>query len=165
MRNLPLSMMSFLLALMLAAPTAVAADEHGEELKLSPELRSLLQAEMRELLAGSQAIAAALPTGDWAGLGEAARKMQGSYVMAQKLTDEQKAELGNLPEHFRHVDASFHGRAGKLAEAAMHKDVEAAAFHYSRMLEACAACHSAYAAERFPGLRPAAQEHGGGHHH
>lgn len=151
----------FLAVVMLACvSTPSAAGDPASPPTLSPGLLDLFRAEMRELLNGSQAIAAALPLGDWARIAETARRMQASYVLEQKLTAAQRKELGALPERFLALDADFHARTQKLADAALRHDAEAVAFHYGRLLEGCVSCHAAYAPARFPTLAaPRAEPH------
>ena len=146
---------SLALALTAAAhaqqPTAASADVH-----LSPQLRGLLQEEMREVARGTQTLAIALASADWNTLADTSAKIRASYILEKKLSAAQKHELERtLPAGFKQLDAEFHARAEKLAHAAEARDPELAAFHFSRMVEHCAACHSAYAKARFPGFSPA----------
>ena len=132
-------------------------------IELSHGTLNLLRAEMREIAGGIQGIALSLATADWRAIEETSAKIQASYIMAQKLTVDQKKELKTaLPERFKQLDAEFHQRAGKLGAAAAARDPELAAFHYSRMVESCISCHSSFASERFPGFAPPAPQ---GHHH
>lgn len=136
-------------------PAAAAAG-----ISVSPDLLELFRAEMRGLLGGTQAISAALPVGDWAGVAATSEQMRNSYILEKKLTKAQRAELEGLPQDFRVLDEQLHGRADKLARAASAKDAELAAFHYGRLLETCAGCHAIYAKQRFPGFSvPAAAPH------
>lgn len=143
-----------------AAPPA-SADRASAALALSPALLDLFRAEMRELLVGTQAIASALPAGDWDGIVATSRQMKASYVLEKKLTPAQEKELAALPGRFKELDQGFHARAGRLADAAIKRDYEAVAFHYSRLLETCAACHASFAPARFPtfGTPPAPDHH------
>lgn len=144
-----------------AAPAEPAAASHAP-LALSPALLELFRAEMRDLLAGTQAIAAALAVGDWEGIVATSRQMKASYVLEKKLTPAQGAELAALPGRFLELDAAFHARTEKLAEAALGRDPEAVAFHYGRLLETCVVCHASYAQARFPafgGSPPGAHRH------
>lgn len=147
------------------AGTALATDEPvagAHALALSPALRELFRAEMRELQGATQAIAAALPVGDWERIAATSHQMQASYILERKLTPAQKKELAALPERFLELDEAFHARAGKLAEAAQRRDPESVTFHYGRLLEACVGCHGAYAQTRFPALGAPAPDR---HHH
>ena len=147
-----------------SANNYAAEDHHANQgISLSPPLLNLLRTEMRELASGVQGIPLSLATGDWKSIHATSVKIRDSYIMAQELTPAQASELGEaLPEHFKHLDAEFHHRAEKLAEAAAAHDPERVAFQYSRLLESCAGCHSAFASERFPGFARRAPQ---GHHH
>lgn len=139
----------------LVCATAWAADQHAHSgpIELSPELTRLLRAEMAELSGAVQTVAAAIAAGDWEAVESTSAKMHDSYIMRQSLTPAQAAELNAaLPEHFKHLDGAFHARSRRLGEAAAKHDAELAAFQFSRLLEACAQCHAAYASERFPGF-------------
>ena len=143
-------------AVLLATPEHVHSSENpaaAEEISLSPELMNLLRAEMAQLAAGVQKISIALPSAHWESLRETSANIRDSYIMKKSLTPEQAQELKQaLPEQFKQLDAEFHARADKLESAALRQDPELAAFHFSRLLESCADCHSAYAKSRFPGF-------------
>lgn len=138
-----------------------AAPQQGIE--LSPALLNLLRAEMREITVGVQGVALSLATADWMSIQETSTKIKASYIMEKKLTAAQAKELEQvLPEHFKQLDAEFHHRAERLGVAAAAHDPELVAFQYSRLIESCALCHSAYAKSRFPGFSSPAQQD---HHH
>ena len=122
-------------------------------LNMSPDLQQLFQAEMRELLLGTQHIAGALPIANWDGIADSAMAMRNSYVLEQKLTTTQRHDLEQLPEQFKAFDEAFHLRAEKLVHAAKAKDAEAVSFHFSRLLDTCVACHSTYDKTKFPNFR------------
>ena len=118
---------------------------------------------MREIAEGVQRIALAVATADWQTVRETSAMIHQSYLMAKELTPEQAKELAQaLPERFKQLDAEFHQRAAKLGAAASAHDAELAVFHYARLIESCAGCHSAYARSRFPGFGPPIQQD---HHH
>lgn len=147
---------AILATLLLTLSAAHAEQPASADLHLSPQLRGLLQQEMREVARGTQTLAIALATADWKTLHDTAAMIRASYILEKKLTAAQKRELEHaLPAGFKQLDAEFHARAEKLAHAAEARDSELAAFHYSRMIESCAACHSTYARSRFPGFSPA----------
>lgn len=131
-------------------------------LNMSPDLQQLFQAEMRELLLGTQHIAGSLPVANWDGIAGSAMAMRNSYVLEKKLTTTQRHDLEKLPEQFKAFDEAFHLRAEKLAHAAKAKDAEAVSFHFSRLLDTCVACHSTYAKPKFPNFR---SEGGAEHRH
>lgn len=134
-----------------------------DDLKLSQELRSLLQTEMREIAGASQAIVMAFVMGDWQSIQHTSEQIRASYVMERNISDSQKQELEDkLPDHFKRLDSEFHARAERLGLAAAAEDPEIVAFHYYRMLETCATCHAAFAKSRFPGFSsdaPKAHKH------
>ena len=139
--------------LLLTLTPAHAEQPASTDLRLSPPVRRLLQQEMREVARGTQTLAIALATADWKTLHDTAAMIRSSYIMNKQLTAVQKHELEHaLPAGFKQLDAEFHGRAEKLALAAEARDHELAAFHYSRLVESCAVCHSGYAKARFPGF-------------
>lgn len=153
-RKFIFSMLVTLLAVFVAPAKNFAGDEETQPtFDLSPNLISLLRAEMAELSSGIQVIALSIATADWRSIEETSKKMHGSYIMKKSLTQPQAKELkSKLPHEFKQLDAAFHARAKKLGDAAAAKDPELVAFHYSRLVEACAGCHSAFAKTRFPGF-------------
>lgn len=136
----------------LLGSSAFAADGN---VTLSPGVLELLRAEMREITAGVQAVPAAIATGDWQVIQDTGAKIRASFIMEKSLTAEQAAELGRaLPVQFKALDTAFHDRAARLSAAASARDAELAAYHYARLLEGCARCHTLFARSRFPGLAP-----------
>lgn len=157
---------STLLFTMVIATTTIQTGhaEHPQApLKLPPDLLALLQAEMREITGGVQKIPLAIAQADWETLSQTSESIRSSYIMAKALTKEQIEILeSSLPEGFKQIDSEFHTRAGKLAHAAQARDFELASYHYSRLIESCAQCHSLYAQERFPAFGPVEED---GHQH
>ena len=142
---------------------AEGRDQHAEALVLPADLLALLRAEMREITAGVQMIPVAIAQGDWETLASTGKSIQSSYIMAKTLTGEQKKILkSDLPARFKQLDSAFHSRAGKLVHAAEARNFELASYHYSRLIEGCAQCHSMYAKDKFPGFGPAGEK---GHQH
>ena len=132
---------------------AVETHAPNQDIKLSPDLHNLLRAEMREIASGIQGVALSLATADWKSIQKTSAKIRASYIMENKLTPTQADELNKaLPEQFKRLDAEFHQRAEKLRLAAVERDSELVVFHYSRLLESCTQCHSAYASKQFPGF-------------
>jgi len=144
----------FMIGSLVAGSTSTfSADESAanQTIKLSTDLLNLLRAEMREISNGVQGVAFSLATADWESIEDTATKIRASYIMEKKLTPAQADELKTaLPEQFKKLDAEFHQRAEKLGAAATAHDPELVAFHFSRLIENCAHCHSAYAIKRFP---------------
>ena len=156
---------TLLFSLMIASTTVQAEDiEHRQgALNLPPDLLALLQAEMREITGGVQKIPVAIAQADWQTLSQTSESIRSSYIMAKALTKEQIEVLeSSLPESFKQIDSAFHERAGKLAHAARARDFELASYHYSRLIESCAQCHSLFARERFPAFGPIEEQ---GHQH
>jgi hypothetical protein len=140
----------FVLMLMLAGAVWAAGEP---VLTLSPKLRAALVAEMAGLKEGTAELAAALATGDWARTSQRALKMRDSYILKQKLTRAELAELEHvLPRDFGEMDARFHQHAEALAHAAERRDTELSGFYFSRMLDGCMSCHARYAAHALPGF-------------
>jgi len=129
-----------------------AKAESGIE-SLSPELRTLLGKEMVALQTGMQSILPAYVSGDLAAVAETARKIENSFILKQQITKAQKQELGSkLPKAFIRMDKQFHENAAMLSHVAEQQHTELVGFYYSRLIEACMACHAEYATHRFPKL-------------
>lgn len=156
--NLPATLV-VLASLLLLGPAPVGAQRAipaSGDVHLSPQLRGLLRQEMRDVARGTQVLAIALASADWKTLADTSAQIRASYILERKLTAAQKRELARtLPAGFKQLDADFHARAEKLGHAARARDHELATFHFSRLVESCASCHSAYARSRFPGFLPA----------
>ena len=100
-----------------------------------------------------QNIVPAFASGDFDIVAEIAGKIKNSFILKQKISDEQKHELHEkLPKGFIVKDQQFHRYAGMLAHVSEKKNAELVGFYYSKMLESCIACHSEYAAHKFPDL-------------
>ncbi|MCI0506140.1 MAG: cytochrome c [Gammaproteobacteria bacterium] len=140
---------------------AAELDTPRQDVRLPPDLLNLLREEMREIAAGIQGIALFLATADWKSIQETSAKIRASYIMEKKLTAAQAKELEQaLPGQFKQLDSEFHQRAEKLGMAAAAHDPELAAFQFSRLVESCALCHTAYAKSRFPEfVSPVQHEH------
>ena len=134
-------------------PKTTPKTTNETDLTLPPEIKDLLLREMRALYGGVATLAPALIVGEWEKVATTAKKIEGSYIMKQEITAEQKKELQKtLPPLFVEYDKTFHGYAGMLAHAAENKNAEVANFYLSKMTETCIKCHSRFAKERFPGL-------------
>lgn len=144
------------------AAQAGAQAPGGPTTALSPELRAAFIAEMQHLDTGLQRAVSAVARADWVTLERIAGEIKGSFILEQKLSAEQMAELHRLlPEPFLSLDREFHARAERLAAAARTGDAELAAFWTYRLTDACASCHAQYAKHRFPDFGAAP----GAHHH
>ena len=132
-----------------------AAKSTGSAASLSPELRSLLSAEMRALQDGMQAIIPAYSAGQWGEIERIAGQMESSYILKQSLTTEQVQELhGSLSPAFIEADEQFHYLAGMLKHVAAQQKTELVGFYFSRLADACASCHAQHAAYRFVEFAP-----------
>lgn len=149
---------------MLMPALACAEDQHKPAVKehlasidsmgvesLSPALRALLAEEMLAIQSGMQAIIPAYAAGNWGEIASIADKIKNSYILKQKLTDDQKEELhSSLPASFIQLDQQFHYFAGMLKHVAEEEKSELVGFYFSKMNDACHACHSQYATHKFP---------------
>ena len=155
-----LAVLAITIAICIAPAPSFAGDKEKSAVDLSPELMTLLQAEMGELGDGIQSVALSIATADWKAVNETAKKMHASYIMKKSLTPSQTLELKQtLPSEFKRLDVEFHARAKQLAQAAESQDPELVAFRYSRLVEGCASCHSVFANKRFPGFEHQPQKH------
>ena len=155
--NIKYTFIAIALSISLSMPISYAQDKQTEtgNLELSAGLMDLLRTEMREILSGVQSIPSSIAMAKWKEIADISNKIKSSYILAQKITPEQKKELQHkLPEYFRIMDENFHIEAGKLESAARNHDPQLVTFHYYRLIESCASCHSTYAAKRFPGFLP-----------
>lgn len=127
----------------------------GPTAALSPELRAAFVAEMQHLDTSLQRVVSAVARADWATVERTAREIAGSFILAQRLGPEQRAELHRiLPEPFLALDRRFHLQAERLARAALAADGELAAFYVYKLADACVSCHAQYAGHRFPTASP-----------
>jgi len=123
---------------------------------LSPDLRELFKLEMLGLQGAMLELLPKVVAGDWEGIAESAARIRGGFVLAQKLTPEQREELHRaLPAAFLERDAEFHEIASGLEHAAHRKQTELVSFYVYKLTEGCVGCHARYAQTRFPALAPA----------
>lgn len=150
------------LALSILLPTGInAADSVGQ--KLTSKLKDLLIEEMQQVSRATGDLAQAIATGDHQNAMKLATGIRDSFILKKSLTAQDKKDLmGAVPPEFIALDRHFHALAGKLAHAAEMKDSQIQGFFFSEMVEACVACHSKFARDRFPGLDTA---HAGEHKH
>jgi hypothetical protein len=138
-----------------AAESAIAPTQ-----ALSPELRAAFTAEMQRLDTGLQAAVSAIARADWPAVEKIAGEIQGSFILEQKLSPKQLAELHRvLPEAFLALDRHFHAQAERLAHAARARDGELAAFRVYKLTESCVSCHSQYARHRFQSVTAPPEAH------
>ena len=156
--------------------TILAEDEHhaagsrghgkneGAEIHLSAGLHRLLNEEMVAIENGMQDLIPAISAGELETVTSIAQSISDSFIMKQKLTAAQKEELHQaLPPLFIEMDQDFHASAAMLAHAAGMKNADVVNFYFFKLTSACVACHTRYAAQRFPGLLK--ENKGEGHQH
>lgn len=151
------------LAAVAAEPHAGPAAHAAPSLTLSPKLRAALQAEMVAVRDHTAQLAIRIPAGEWPAVAEHAGRIRDSYIMKQKLSHAEMAQLEErLPAEFQALDAAFHRHADSLARAAHEHDYELAVFYFARLLDGCGSCHARYASHRFGGfgaVLPAGHSH------
>lgn len=142
---------------------------HEEEARsaiagLSPGLQQLFSSEMLALQEGMMELVPLYVAGKLQEIAVIAGKMEDSLVLKKNLTRSQMHELHTkLPASFIAQDQQFHYLAGMLEHVAEVGKIELVGFYIAKMGEACVACHSTYAGNRFPNLVPDRQ--GGSDHH
>jgi len=130
------------------------ANEERSELSLSHDVKVILNQEMNGIEGGMMEIIPAISAGKWETIAKIATKIKDSFILKQKLTQEQMEELHHsLPAEFVEMDQSFHSTAGKLAHAAHQRDGELVNFYFYKLHSKCISCHSKYASERFTDLK------------
>jgi len=121
--------------------------------KLTSKLQDLLRKEMLAVNDASQEIITAIVTGNDERVATLAQQIHDSFILRQSMTPQDKADLMSaVPKDFVMNDKAFHKIAGELAQAARDKNRPLQQEHFSRMLNACVACHSTYATDRFVGF-------------
>lgn len=121
--------------------------------KLTPKLQELLRKEMLSINVASQEILAAMVTGDDERVAILAQQIHDSFILRRSMTPEDKADLmAAVPGDFVKMDRGFHEISAELAQAARTKDRALQQEQFGRMIDACTACHSRYATDRFVGF-------------
>jgi hypothetical protein len=139
--------------------------KHKSAENLSPDLRALLQKEMKALQSGMISVVPAYISGNLTEVEEIATGMKNSFILKQAITKEQMQELHtSLPAAFVKMDMEFHYFAGMLAHAANRKKLELVNFYLSKLTESCVGCHSEYATHKFPGFSSPGHAKMGDHH-
>lgn len=145
------------------AHPAAAAEPQPIGPKLTPRLKQMLSEEMLSVKQSAKMILDGLIVGDHSMVATQAQQIHDSFILARSLTEQDKKDLMKAaPPEFLQRDGEFHQTAGKLADAAMHKDYELQRFYYARLVESCQSCHSQHATDRFPAFSGAQPE---GHSH
>jgi hypothetical protein len=137
-----------------------AHQQKTQDLNLPVDIKQLLKKEMLAVEKGMQKLINTIAAGDWQKTAEIGKQIQASYLMKQKLSDEQLKELHHiLPEQFVKLDHSFHHYAGMLAHAAEVKNAEVVSFYFYKMNDSCIQCHSSYARSKFTGFSVSSENH------
>lgn len=140
-------------ALMLASAHLVAAQADPEPVgpKLPPKVRGLLLQEMNAVLGATHEILDALVRGEDGIVAQKAQAIHDSFILQQEMTQADRQALKEaVPKAFIERDQAFHALTGQLAEAAREGDAASQQTLFADMVNACAACHSRYATNRFP---------------
>lgn len=135
-----------------------ARDEPGTAaaLDLPEPYRELIRSEMKEVESAMGRLLGHLVRAEAREGAEVAHAVHDSFVLAQRMTAEQRRELRSLlPPTFVALDREFHHRAELLAEALEGGDFFAAAAHHAELSRACVTCHSRFATDRFPAFAAA----------
>jgi hypothetical protein len=120
---------------------------------LTPKLRELLRNEMLSIEIASHQILSALIAGEDARVAELAQQVHDSFILEQSMTPQDSKDLmAAVPEDFVTRDHAFHELSATLAEAGRSGDRTRQQQEFGRMIEACTACHTLYATDRFPKL-------------
>jgi len=120
---------------------------------LPPKFRVLIIQEMLAVLDASKQILEALVRGQDDVVARNAQGIHDSFVLEQDMTEaDSKALHDALPHAFVERDQEFHALSEQLAEAAREGDQPRQREVFTEMLNACVACHTAHATDRFPDL-------------
>ncbi len=134
--------------------------QNTQNLNLPLDIKQLLKKEMLAVEKGMQKLISTIAAGDWQQTAMIGKQIQASYLMKQKLNDEQLKHLHHiLPEQFVKLDHTFHHYAGMLAHAAEVKNAEVVSFYFYKMNDSCIQCHSSYARSKFTGFSVSSENH------
>jgi len=132
---------------------AKALNTQQTPLLLDNEIKQLLQQEMQAIQSGMMSLIPVIASGDWEQVATIGKQLEGSYILKQKLSIEQRHALHkSLPTGFIKQDQAFHRSAGMLAHAAEMGHADIVNFYFYKLIAACVACHTEYATHRFPNL-------------
>jgi len=136
---------------------------HVAHIQLDNDIHQLLQQEMQAIQTGMMSLVPAIASGDWEKVASIGKNIEGSYLLKQKLTTEQRHALHkSLPAEFIKRDQAFHHSAGMLAHAAEMGHPDIVNFYFYKLNTACVECHTEFAKQRFPMLVHKQSE---AHHH
>jgi len=115
---------------------------------LSDKVRGFLKKEMRLLAESGRAVEAAIAAGNSGEVKKRAEAMRENFVHKDEVTTFDLREIeAALGVDFVEQDKAFHASARALEAAAKAGDKAGQRHIFNQMLEACAACHAAYAPE------------------
>lgn len=138
---------------MVTTSVATGQEVHPVSPDLTPKLRGLLRQEMLSIEDASRQTLSALIAGEDQRVTDLAHQIHDSFILKQSMTPEDKQDLlAAVPEDFVTRDRAFHKIAAALAEAGRAGDRAGQHAEFSRMIDACSACHALYATDRFPKL-------------
>ncbi len=139
---------------------AQTADDKAVGSQLPNSLRGLLIEEMQAIATSMDVIFRAIIAGEHDQVAQQAQAIHDSFIMAQKMTDEDSEILEKtLSAAFIERDEAFHHLSEHLAEAARKKDLSLQIKLYQEMESACIACHQNHALDRFPNLKSISVNH------
>lgn len=149
-----------LLLLLVGCSDLHITDKHNKpvavqhtDMQLDGEIHQLLRQEMQAIQTGMMSLIPAIASGNWEKVAKIGKNIEGSYLLKQKLTTEQRHALHkSLPTEFIKQDQAFHHSAGMLAHAAEMGHPDIVNFYFYKLNAACVECHSEFATERFPNL-------------
>lgn len=148
------------LSILFLSATALAADENAHGLHLSPGVKEALVQEMQGVQKNMQSMLPHIAAGEWEHVAHLAQRIEGAYILRQKLSPEQMEELHRaLPPEFIELDHGFHKMAGMLSHVAKEPHIELVSFYYYKLVDSCNRCHSKFAQQRFPKLAPSPMQH------
>ena len=137
-----------IVALLVGLPVAGAYQQAAPAEELTEKVRVFLKKEMRLLAEGGRAIEAALAKRDSASVAAETAKIHETFVHKEEVTTfDLRILQAVLGEDFVQQDKDFHAQAQALEVAAKAGDTARQQQLFDQMLEACAACHRAYAPE------------------
>ena len=159
MKNHSFRIVLVLSLVLLASCTAKQTGYHqdhaiaNESLALPKDISILLTLEMQAINQGMMELVPAIASADWQEIAEIGRQIKDSYIMHNRLTEQQRETLHHvLPKEFQTLDHKFHQMAGMLEHTAEMQKPELVYFYFYKLNEACGQCHSRYASEKFPGF-------------
>ena len=116
----------------------------------SPEVQGLLSQEMQYIKSGMDEMLYAIISNDFQKVSKIARTIEHSYILKDKITEEQKKQLKeSFPMKFFEYDMEFHETAQSLADFADFEDKKNVLEGYSNMIHQCVRCHESFAQFRF----------------